>query len=392
MVDPLGFGDLIDPVTSEAFFERYWEQRPLHLEHPYEERFAALVDAADVETVVLTALGRADSSSGVVASRCLDGEPDYWDLPAAPANQTVHALLHAFADGYSIVVNSIDRFWAPLSALCRRIESALQQPVGANLYYSPAHTQGFPAHFDEHDVLVTQVRGDKCWDLFEAEPEALSGRADPWVVPGLSSAPTRRCRLGPGDVLYLPRGWAHRVTTGERPSLHITFGIRSLRWADLVLRAARAAVRADPELQRAIPLHDEPNATDLNERAAAMLASLVPGPADDPYRELMAEVHATRTPALTGQLAEIAASQTELTASTRLRRRPGLRPICTVDGDETTIRFAGNGVTAPASFAPAFELLCRRESIRVAELTAAAGDDARPLAHALVANGLLTRV
>ena len=67
------------------------------------------------------------------------------------------------------------------------------------------------------------------------------------------------CRpfIGPGDTLYLPRGWLHEAATSDSDSLHLTIGITAYTWLDaardalgecedeLVLR--RGAVDADSD-------------------------------------------------------------------------------------------------------------------------------------------------
>jgi len=190
-------------------------------------------------------------------------------------------------------------------------------------------------------------------------------------------------------VLYLPRGWAHRVESQCEPSLHITLGIRSLRWGDLVLRAAQQAVNADTSLQRAIPLHHDIPREALNAEVRSLVENLTV-PADcDPYQSLMTEVLQSRPTSLAGQTRSMVAGSTQLSSDTRLSRRPGLRPLITSEDEAVTIRFAGNGVTAPHRFVPALDLVTARETVTVAELTAVAGEDATQLARALVANGLL---
>ena len=387
----LGLSALVAPLCTAEFMDTYWERQPLHQRGSHPGRFDHLVSVDDVEGLATIALSLPDASSAVLAARCNNNEADYWDIPSGAApNVAVHALLHAFDAGYSVVVNSIDRFWTPLAELCRRMESVLQQPVGANLYHSPAAAQGFPAHFDKHDVIILQVSGQKSWEIHPADPSSLVGDADAWAVPSPLGDPHSRASLSRGDMLYLPRGWAHRVESQDEPSLHITLGIRSLRWGDLVLRAAQQAVNADTSLHRAIPLPRDIPREAPNAEVRSLLENLAV-PADcDPYQSLMTEVLQTRPPSLTGQTRSMAAASTMLTSGARLHRRPGLRPLVTSQDETVTIRFAGNGVTAPNRFGPALELVAASEMVTVAELTAAAGEDATDLAHTLVANGLLT--
>jgi len=39
--------------------------------------------------------------------------------------------------------------------------------VGANVYLTPAGTQGFAPHFDDVEVFMLQLEGKKRWRLYE---------------------------------------------------------------------------------------------------------------------------------------------------------------------------------------------------------------------------------
>jgi hypothetical protein len=58
--------------------------------------------------------------------------------------------------------------------------------------------------------------------------------------------------LHPGDALYFPRGTLHHAATGDEPSLHLTLGLTTTSWWDL-LRLLPEALRGDPELRADVP-------------------------------------------------------------------------------------------------------------------------------------------
>ena len=69
--------------------------------------------------------------------------------------------------------------------------------------------------------------------------------------------------MKPGDVLYLPRGQYHDALTGDRASLHVTFGVapatglavfkllESALAQESEFRAYLPDARAEPRLRRA---------------------------------------------------------------------------------------------------------------------------------------------
>jgi lysine-specific demethylase/histidyl-hydroxylase NO66 len=111
-----------------------------------------------------------------------------------------------------------DRIHAMLSLL----ESEFGCMVGSNAYLTPLHSQGFAPHYDDVDVFILQLEGYKRWMVYAP----LNKRE---TLPRVSSRDYTEkemedeeklmdVTLGPGDVLYLPRGWIHQAETVKRPS------------------------------------------------------------------------------------------------------------------------------------------------------------------------------
>ena len=96
-----------------------------------------------------------------------------------------------------------------LALLLHSIEVELNFPTQVNAYVTPPESQGFVTHYDEHDVLILQIRGSKIWHLYDGTDVAPHEmrRREPVAMAALPS-PTD-VRLEAGDVLYLPRGRVH---------------------------------------------------------------------------------------------------------------------------------------------------------------------------------------
>jgi ribosomal protein L16 Arg81 hydroxylase len=72
-------------------------------------------------------------------------------------------VLGLFADGATVVLQGLHRYWPPLTELVRGLELALGHPCQANAYLTPPGSQGFAVHSDSHDVFVFQTAGTKQW-------------------------------------------------------------------------------------------------------------------------------------------------------------------------------------------------------------------------------------
>lgn len=133
-----------------------------------------------------------------------------------------------FHNGFSLVVNKLERHWGPVAQMARQLEQHFGlSHVSCNLYLTPSNASGFESHWDWMDVIVVQMSGEKTWSLWK-EPTLPLSTATLKREPELHENQAERysdLRLGQGDILYIPRGTLHNASTGSSESLHLTFGI-----------------------------------------------------------------------------------------------------------------------------------------------------------------------
>ncbi|MFH9428274.1 cupin domain-containing protein [Streptomyces sp. NPDC017615] len=222
------------------------------------------------------------------------------------------ALWRLFADGATLVLQALQRTWAPVGDLCAGLSAELGHPVQANAYVTPPQSQGFDAHYDVHDVFVVQIQGSKRWLVHEpVHPDPL--RDQPWTDHRTAVAEAAEgpayidTVLEPGDVLYLPRGWLHAARAKGEVSIHLTLGVHvwtRYALAEQLAEAALAALREDPGTRASLPLGADATAEAVDgvrERLTAAVADCDPAPL----------FHRTRRrqgrPAPLGPLAQLAA-------------------------------------------------------------------------------------
>jgi 50S ribosomal protein L16 3-hydroxylase len=111
---------------------------------------------------------------------------------------------------------------------------------------------GVGPHLDSYDVFLLQVQGQRRWRIGRAKRPAL--RDDVPLKMLAHFEPEQEWLLEPGDMLYLPPGWAHdgAAVCGDCMTASIGF------------RAPRADELAQALLAR---LADAPQATDADERS-----------------------------------------------------------------------------------------------------------------------------
>ncbi|MDX2564469.1 cupin domain-containing protein [Streptomyces sp. TX20-6-3] len=240
------------------------------------------------------------------------------------------ALWRSFADGSTLVLQALQRTWGPITDFVARLGTELGHPVQANAYVTPPQNRGFDAHYDVHDVFVLQITGTKRWILHE--PVHLDPlRDEPWTEHRAAVAGAARGEayidtvLGPGDVLYLPRGWLHAAEAQGAVSIHLTLGVHT--WtrqalAEQLTQSALELLREDPDMRRSLALGvDGPGAelAVVRRRLAAALAEADPTPLFHRTRRAQAR------PAPLGPLEQLGALDA-LGPGTAVRLREALEP------------------------------------------------------------------
>ena len=288
-------------------------------------------------------------------------------------------VFREFADGATIVFQSMHRYWAALADYCRGLELALGHPVQANAYITPPGAQGFGAHEDEHDVFVLQSHGTKQWWVHE--------RHD--LPP--SRPPLIDALLAPGDTLYVPAGFPHSASTQERASVHITIGILTLTWA-AALKEAVKVIESDPALAAPIPLRfafeDGVFIEELERRLEQVGASVADLDAETIARRLRRNVLTTRQPLLRGQIHRLLDLE-RISDETVVARRSG--SICVLDtiSGELSVLLGDRELRMPLVAEAAMNLIASGESVAVADLPGLDQPGRLVLVRRLIREGLL---
>ena len=127
-------------------------------------------------------------------------------------------LAAALSDGATLVLDAIDEMHAPIAEAAYSLGEKFGGRVGANLYAGWSDRAGFGPHFDNHDVFIVQVIGQKDWALLGQGPAAAGEDRAPDQVAWSG-------RLVEGEALYIPRGWWHEARMTGAPSVHLTFSM-----------------------------------------------------------------------------------------------------------------------------------------------------------------------
>jgi hypothetical protein len=253
--DALGF--LIAPVTKAAFLERYYERESLVNIRHEARRYADLL-TLDMLDHFLNSTDLREGMLDLTNHHNRISRDAYID-DAGKISRI--AVAEEYLAGATIILPQLHESIFKLGEFCRALEEVFSCHVQTNIYLTPqpreqAETgnQGFPIHYDNHDVFVMQVSGAKAWRLYGTPVETPFrgerfelGRHDPGPV-------TQEFTLNPGDCVYVPRGVMHDAeNVGAEPSLHITVGMLTKTWADLLLESISELALTSPDFRRSLP-------------------------------------------------------------------------------------------------------------------------------------------
>lgn len=150
-------------------------------------------------------------------------------------------LFAALRDGATLIVDAMESLHDPVAAAAEDLVRFVREPVQANLYATWGTSQGFNAHWDDHDTFIVQVRGSKHWTV-HGPGRPFPMRRDVVHDHSCPDAVVWEGVLGEGQVLHVPRGWWHEVRGAGDVSIHLTFGFgrrTGVDWGDWVLDRLR---------------------------------------------------------------------------------------------------------------------------------------------------------
>jgi hypothetical protein len=254
-----------------------------------------------------------------------------------------------------MVLQGLQRSVAPLSGFCRDLELELSHSVQANAYITPAGARGLGVHYDTHDVFVLQLAGTKAWSI-HAPVLVDPLPSQPWKGTAADAGPVLlSVELAAGDCLYVPRGFLHSARAQDALSAHLTIGVVTTTWHD-VLRELVAQAADEPELRASLPAGwaDDPAALAGDvEDAVGRFRKWLEGVDHQAVAAAAARRFlAGRPPILAGQLHQLAMVD-GLADGSVVRRRAGSVCLPVADGGRLTVVLGGGReLDMPAALAP----------------------------------------
>ncbi|MGH3623649.1 MAG: JmjC domain-containing protein, partial [Sciscionella sp.] len=256
-----------------------------------------------------------------------------------------------------------------------------REVVQVNTYLTTSDAAGFSLHWDDHDVVIVQLAGEKPWEVRgPSRPVPMYRDTEPNTEPSEDIVWSGTMRSG--DVMHIPRGYWHQATRtdrGEGYSLHVTFGFVKRTGVDWLTWVADRSREREPfrhDLARWSGLGAQ---TDQQQSLVLEVSRLL---AAYPIADYLAVREQERPPprhVATGGVFGLPAAVVCVS---------DFRPQAERRDQTVVVLGGGKKVTFVDKAEPALALLLSGHPVDLAEVTATTGVDAAAVAEPLIKEGV----
>ncbi|WP_422013938.1 JmjC domain-containing protein [Roseateles sp.] len=184
---------LLAGLSPAQFMRKHWQKKPLLVRQAFDpvappaslKDLAALAARDDVESRLVTAF---------------DGD---WQLRQGPI-----ARLPAMSKpGWTLLVQGLDQHLAAARELLDLFRFVPDARLDDLMVSVASDGGGVGPHFDSYDVFLIQLAGRRHWRIGAQRDAVLRDDVPLKIIANFK--PEQEFVLEPGDMLYLPPGWAH---------------------------------------------------------------------------------------------------------------------------------------------------------------------------------------
>ncbi len=262
----------------DDFLENTWSRRPLLRQNSRDGGFDDLLSLSNIDEILTGRLLRYPDLRLVREGKPLDVQAycymEKQDVGPAYLVPDLQAVYDEFYRGATLLLQGVHRYWFPLQALCREAEAVFGFPVQCNVFVTPGGAQGLATHVDLYESVVLHTYGTKHWTVYEPTVPMPIGSTGARVGQSSLGEPIMEPQLGPGDSLYIPRGFPHSATTSDSASVHATLLIFGRSWVEAFSRLLGSLTETEVAFREWLPPKLIAGGPGLSAVVASKLAAL----------------------------------------------------------------------------------------------------------------------
>jgi 50S ribosomal protein L16 3-hydroxylase len=239
MIEVHGNAEHFLGVSVEVFLRDYWQKKPLLIR----QAFPAFTPPLSPEDLAGLACEQGPLSRIVTYQRTRDS----WQLRTGPFSEDEFPELGHH--DWTLLVQDMDKWDADVAELLQPFSFLPRWRIDDVMISFAVEGGSVGPHIDQYDVFLVQAMGKRHWQI---ETEA---RLEPAFRPESELKllqefhPSHDWDLSPGDVLYLPPGFAHHGIARDH-CMTFSVGMRAPSSAEMLVDFAEDLAQKLPEYLR----------------------------------------------------------------------------------------------------------------------------------------------
>lgn len=224
---------LLGGISPQVFMQRYWQKKPLLVRQSV-PGFKPLLSRAELFDLAASE----DAQTRMVIQT--PGKQPGWKLKFGPFER--RALPPLKQPGWTVLVQGVDLHHDSAHQLMNQFRFVPDARLDDLMISYATDTGGVGPHLDSYDVFLLQAHGQRRWRIGRQKDKSLQPDVPLKILSNF--VPEQEWVLEPGDLLYLPPGYAHDgIAQGECMTYSIGFRIpnKAELARELLLRLAEDA-------------------------------------------------------------------------------------------------------------------------------------------------------
>lgn len=148
------FSWIINPIAVDNFMKTAWEKNPLFVDRKCPSYYEELISTQVIDRMLRQ--NRIEFTKNIDITSYRDGVRETHNPEGRAMPPTVWDF---YSQGCSIRLLNPQTFIPSVHALNATLQEYFQCMTGANVYLTPANSQGFAPHYDDIEAFVLQIEG-----------------------------------------------------------------------------------------------------------------------------------------------------------------------------------------------------------------------------------------